>query len=379
MATKNQQLPLQGFNDHDAFQLDSQFAANVRNVRSLRERIVRSPGGTAMAPAPVPGVNAGQGFWVGSFVMRTTTGQQTIPHGLTVNPQAVLIMSAGTEVLNTTENDYHYGMGWTDGSTERSAYIASDNTATSNTARSYKAKLISMVGPGAGVISEANLVSTSSQDFIINWTTVDGTARRFIFCVIGLDTGFSAKVLEWTLTTGAGSVSVTGAGFTPQVVLHLYSSLSAAGTSGTALWGNGAMVVGGQWGCAIAAQDGVSPHNSTAVRNRDNCILMATTSRMTAFSASMTSMDADGFTVLKGVAPSNNTLITSLCLDGFTAVAIKTLTAATQGAPTTATTSGVGFQPTAFYTNTVLIGNGVFETDSDIFGASPMAFARPRS
>lgn len=348
MSVENKTLPFQGLSDHDGFQLQPQFAANVRNIRSLRQRIVRSPGGVLLAPPPVPSIgDPGYGARVGTFTKNVVTGNQTVTHGLGVTPKAIILVTSYNTTAATIQNNIQHSFGFTDLTTSRSiSMYAKTGLAASNTSRRYANVLLTVVGLNETTVAECAYVSATSSTFTINWTTNDTTAAIVQFIVLGV-AAMSAKVVEWTLTTGTGNVAVTGVGGLPQAVIHIYDNSSAAGSTAGGFFGLGAMTTTGQFATGAAIRDGRSLTESGRLYDITSAIGMtnANAPYNTDYRAKFVSMDADGFTVNKTNGPANALLVASLCLRGMSGAKIGTYTQPVGAMPSRESVTGVGFQP----------------------------------
>lgn len=359
MTIENKQLPFQGLNDHDAFSLEPQFSANVRNVRSFRERIVRAPGGTQLAPPPLPGISVGIGMEAGTFHSNTSTGNQTISHTLGATPVALILYTFNTTANNTFRSNIRYSMGVTDGTTSRAIGAAANSSGAA--ARRYANAIISFTNGAGTLTGEAAFVSFSSTDFVINWTTADSTSRIVNYIIIG-NTALSCKLVEWTLGTSTGNQSVTGVGFTPQAVLHLTNALSSASTSTSGMQlGTSWMGTNGVAASTIAIRNSGGSHTTGTSASTSQAIeVINSTVTGYEYTAEYVSMDADGFTVNVKTAPATGRLVASLCFDGFSNVKVGAfVTSPAISIPGNATTPEPGFQATG------AIGFGPNFSDTD--------------
>lgn len=350
MAVKNLPIPIQGIDDHDSFSLEPQYASTVRNVRSNRRRIVRSPGAALMAPPP--GTGPARGMETGTFTMNTSTGNQTISHGLGTTPKALILYTVGVSAFNTAENDSHFSVGMTDGTTSRCAAIAANNTNPQNTSHAWQNTLFTIIEWGETTLSTASWVSWNSTEFVINWSVVDGVARKMGY-ILFAHASLSAKVLEWTLPASTGNTSVTGAGFQPTAAIHIHSNITAAGVFPNSFYGHGAMVANGQWAIGTVGDDNAARNKQNFTRRDDSAIAMPALNAVPAnvYRAGYVSFDADGFTMNVAEAPPSGVLIGSLVLAGFTQVGAG-LFEGTPLAPPSTVDVDIGFEPNAVLTIT---------------------------
>lgn len=370
MTIENKSLPFQGLSDHDAFQLEPQFAANVRNVRSLRDRIVRCPGGTLLAPTPEPSAgNPGFGAVVGSFTKQAGTGNQTVTHNLGATPKCLILWMSGGKAVGTVAANYHASFGFTDGTTSRNICSTQLNGVGTGTnanpgARRMSSSLFEICnnqggGSPAGLLSRATWVSWNSSNFVIDWTTNDGIAYDINFVVIG-GAGVSAKVKGWAQDGTSADQAVTGIGFQPQLVMHIMSE--APSRDGLPFAGAverfsvGVMdSQGHQWAYGMNANGG-SPNESQSALRTDCCIVSYGEGGFPTANtfASYVSMDADGFTVTNSSpfipsAPPNY-FVGSLCLAGLDFAFVGSFDRTVASAPVQQAVTGLGFQPVAILT-----------------------------
>ncbi len=164
MALENYPLQVDGLDDREPTQIKETYSPNLRNVRTHRERVDRSPGAVLFAPTPLPGTNPGFGIRVGTFTKATATGNQIVTHSLGASPVALLLWTAGSTATNptSTADNQAFSYGMSDGTAlrSRSASIASqDGVGTSNTSRRYANAALTVVRWGETVREEAAFVS----------------------------------------------------------------------------------------------------------------------------------------------------------------------------------------------------------------------------
>lgn len=345
-AVRTIPLPLAGLDDRDGLAIEEVASPDLRNVRTLRNRVDLGPGTTLMAPTPIPGSTPGKAMSVGTFVRNVAAGSQTVPHDLGIAPKAIILLTSGATALDTPAAGMRLAQGFTDLTTSRSIAASSAHDASpSQSARRYANKLLTILKSDATVAAECDYTSSNATSFTINWTTADTTAEYITFIVIG-HSAVSAKVLEWTLTTGTGALAVTGVGFAPQLCLHLTTGATVAGTSTGMAAALGTMDAGGQWGlCVMAAHAAAGANQANESHTASDCITLGTSAGAESARVRRTSLDADGFTLNKVVAPSSGVLVATLCLTGFASVDVGTFSRATETAPVTQAITGLGFAP----------------------------------
>ena len=132
----------------------------------------------------------GGNYKVGNLTQPGTTGNQTIS-GLGFTPKALILFSANDTTANadSTLADGQISLGWATGASERGCMWAGDkdNVSPTQTDKSLdRTKVIKLYSPGTPTLNAAaDLDSFTSDGFVLNWTTVDATARQIIYLAIG--------------------------------------------------------------------------------------------------------------------------------------------------------------------------------------------------
>lgn len=291
------------------------------------------------------------GVKVGTFVSPTTTGNQVVTHGLGEPPKALIIISNRSSLASgSSDLDFWHLFGVSDGATSRSYCVNSRHNATGASSRPttvISASIIRIVANSAGsAVTEmqANLAAWDNNSFTLNWTVASATPANFIYMIIG-GQNVNAKVLPFASPTATGTVSYTGVGFAPQLViiggtafLSTLDSAQVASTmghsigvyDGTAQGTAGYIVTSGsdQRRSAVDAAAIFVPNDSpTAI------VLRATAQ----------SLNADGFTLNWTHTLTSPYLQFALCLAGLTRRKVASFQAPTAAGPQNVT--GVGFQP----------------------------------
>jgi len=287
----------------------------------------------------------------GSFVK--TNG--AAPHsqsitGVGFQPVALILWSSATH--NGTRTDARFAIGF---STATASYavtcISDDAFATSNTSRHQSNYAISLNTPSKAIFAAATLSSMDADGFTLSWDP-NGTTSTYDIHYLAFG-GVSAAVSEWNTPTVAGTQAVTGVGFTPDVVFHIYNGLwdtTVPVFANDAGAGLGAMTTTEQWAKWLLAIDnqaiadtGGAQVTNAAIHTRGSGGSASTVELNAAYS----SMDADGFTVnfTDVVATANK--IGSLSIAGLTNVKLNSFNKDTAAAPASQTVTGVGFTPSA--------------------------------
>ena len=296
-------------------------------------------------------------FSVGSFTKATGTApaSQTIAHGLGETPKALILWTDG-KTSESFSSSFLFGFGVTDGTVSRAAGMASQNRVRpSNTSRRMARKALTVVQWGETLVAEADLSSWNGTNFTLNWTTNNSTAYRIHFIAIG-GTDVEAKVLEWTLPTDTGDLSVTGAGFQPDVVIHA----NVGGLTGTppisgtnAGFNLGVMdAVGHQWSDDVLSANASTNSDTQRAQRTDACILAIDAAKSVVKQAAWVSMDPDGFTVNFSVADGTTNPAFSLALKGVRATA-GSFSKSTAEATASQSVAGMGFQPSLLMLSSV--------------------------
>jgi hypothetical protein len=355
MTTARIPLPLNALDDRDPLTLDPTKASDLRDIRTLRERVERSPGTTLFAPTPVPGTDPGFGIRVGTFTKATATGVQVVTHSLGTTPKALILYTSGATALDTKANSQHFAVGFSDGTAARDRSVATasrDGVATSNTSRRYAAALLTIIDWGESVTDECVWSAWSSSTFSINWTTASTTAYQIHYIILG-EASVTARVTEWTASTSTGNqAQAHSLGATPQLLIHLTGSLTSASNSANARLSLGAMTASDQWGIGYADQDAVGTTNASRRHLASACLVGQTTSgsgNEIDFTGKLVSIDATNFTVDWVNAPAGAYKVATLCIAGLGSVKLGTFTRNDDTPPQSQAVTGVGFQPSGLF------------------------------
>jgi hypothetical protein len=291
--------------------------------------------------------NAQAVYKVGTFTKCSSAGGAScpngvnvnlVPHGLGVQPKAVIIWTSGS--LTGTGSSLHYlwGFGATDGAAI-TATTGSRSVATSSASgygasqvnRRAASKAITIIqydtaaGGTAHVLkAEADLgggnctAAWDATNFCLNWTTNSTDLFIIHYLAIG-GADVSAKMVDWTAVAagagacpgGAGCKSVT-VGWTPTVVLNFMDYDTTLGAAGSCVTPNcatnaafmlGAMTAANtQWASAIYNVNGNTNPAPARYQRTDSAILQTSSSTtpaetLRAHLVSMNDGSGTGFTV----------------------------------------------------------------------------------
>lgn len=137
---------------------------------------------------------------IGSFEQPSVTGLQTIPI-IATSPKAVILASANKVASAVVTPSLKWSFGAADGTRQHFTYTG-DLTGQGPNGKSLfvegsddiiQCRTPVGYGVGAGTLnSEAALDSMGSENFVLDWITVDATPRQIIYCVIAESSPFHA-------------------------------------------------------------------------------------------------------------------------------------------------------------------------------------------
>ncbi|KKL27442.1 hypothetical protein LCGC14_2385100, partial [marine sediment metagenome] len=271
-------------------------------------------------------------FFCGSFTKDTNSGtvtQSSISHGLSVEPQAMILWwpdqtSSGTVAAgdSTGWGLLRRGVGFPSGTGRAAAWASEDAVGTSNAARKFAGigtqASIAFISPSGTDGPHGVLTNFDTSTFDIDWTTNNTDAAIIHFLAIG-GPEIQTSIAAWILQTSAGSKAVSGVGFQPDVCIHISSSTTGATAVDDAKMSMGVMdASGNQWSTSIYSQDAQGTSN-TLSGSSNALALNGIDSAGTAVAQTFVSMDSDGFTT-SGSANAAD-LVATLCIKGVRALA----------------------------------------------------------
>lgn len=281
---------------------------------------------------------------IGSFGAKTTTGNQAYT-GVGFQPQVVLfVIHAGdTSGDNAFSGNDAHGIGVAVSSTERWAFSSQGaNTSFPFVCKcgssATKALLLDWVS--GSTLIEAGLVSQDSDGFTLNYTTVDGIARRVFYLALAGLSGVKAGIV--TIPTSGSTVSVTGVGFQPDALIFIANGETSLGTGKAhSRWGIGfADSALNQVASSAVAGDG---DTAAGYNWRNGAVILDTNSSGTQSTrVNLQSMDSSGFTLSVADSPGAAADVGYIALDGVRSF-VGTDTEKTSNG--TQAKTGVGFQP----------------------------------
>jgi hypothetical protein len=293
---------------------------------------------------------------VGSFAK--STGAATVAQAVTgvgFQPWAVILWTVGATSADTWTDGYLAAYGFagrkaagtiTQGSC---AWASQDNQGTSNCSQRAATKALTIVQWDETLLAECDLASFDSDGFTLSWTTNDAAAYIINYMALGGVSMTNAAVLPWAFPASTGAFSVTGAGATPDCVLHTWIGaagslpVTAAGIRG----GIGAMDTAKQWHQYWSSRDAQGSNVTYQHASASFAIYAASiSSGILDLDAAYTSMDADGFTCAVSHAGANEVGY-SLCLTGGSYYVGDVILSATGTAPVDTAITAVAFLPDA--------------------------------
>lgn len=236
---------------------------------------------------------------VGVITSNTATGAQSLT-GLPFKPAGVIFMPA--QNAGTTEASLTYpAIGYTDGVNQGASYVWSEEGAAASNTKRYqridKCFAIGKVADGT-VLAEAGITSFNEDGFTFNLTTAPASAIRLFYLTWSV---LPFKVGVITQPAASGSQATTGLGMTPGAVL--LQSVNAAASTGVQDGNDFSIGVGSaieQRAMWMADKDGADPVEAsryTSLTITYASGVVAPTASTLACSASLASMDYDGYTL----------------------------------------------------------------------------------
>ena len=234
----------------------------------------------------------------GTFVFPQTAQTQPIT-GLSFTPKVILFQSGGAQ--SSTSGGIQHGLGFGIVNNEASvSYINSDTVASSAASMGLSAGKCIIIGDTAETADfEADLLSTDSGGFTLDWTTASAFVRGANYLALGGDdlTGFFVGTFNSPSATG--TQIITGLAFQPEALLFLGS----IGSTGTGYVVNGrltfsaAVAASNEWTSNFVSADAAAAgdEQSNQVSNKI-CQYISAALAINA-EANLVSMDSGGFTL----------------------------------------------------------------------------------
>lgn len=237
---------------------------------------------------------------VGTFTARTSTGAQAIT-GLGFTPKLVLIWGirqASVDPLVAARGDYAVGFGAADGVTEFAFSFAASNSLNEAHSSKENNRVIHIDLSDGTPAGSATMSSLDSDGFTLDWQTANTGSMIFQYLAFGGADITDIAIVQHEFDLTSGSHSVTGAGFEPDGLIAVLTDdtfgidnvVTAVFNLGFADRGLAGAFVGFKKATTSFETEaaGVGPYFLGGYDIGSSSSIQ--------FRASLTSMDADGFT-----------------------------------------------------------------------------------
>lgn len=196
----------------------------------------------------------------GTFSAPLVTGNLAVT-GVGFQPKALVLWGTAQTIDGFSVNHRSF-VGVVGGSSAQVAATGGDdNVARTNTGRRDQAAAVLMFDSGTPTVdSLASFVSFDTDGFTLNFTDAAAAAWQIHYLALGGTDLVNAAVGTWTAPAAAGIQSVTGLSFTPDCLIHLGNTTSAAvGTNEASMNWNMGVATGvsdsRQWALAVSSGD----------------------------------------------------------------------------------------------------------------------------
>lgn len=284
----------------------------------------------------------------GVFTLPTTT--QSVPvTGVGFQPKALILWTTGQTVSGYTSG-VKLGFGMAASSTQRiTTAIRSDDAQSPvvaiRRALSNACLLVSMTAGGT-LEMYTDFTSFDADGFTLALTVASaGTAYKVHYLALGGNDITNVFVGKTAIGTSIGAWSVTGVGFKPDLVIgtHILNNIDA-GAFSTSQFNLSAFTETTQSALSYRSQDAANPTNNINYQRNDKAIVGVSSSANTVgIEGTITTMDADGFTIDLTTAPSTVDWGFMAIKGGHYAVLSDTQKTSTG----TKSKTGAGFKPSA--------------------------------
>jgi hypothetical protein len=278
----------------------------------------------------------------GTFIASTSTGLQAVT-GLGFQPKALLLFGTPQTSVGF-RNGVRFGVGMSDGVTDRSAAWARDDAvATSNTGMRTAAKALVLLGDGTPTVNAECEVESFDQDgFTLDWTDAPSAAWVIHYMAFGGDGITRAVVGDIELGTALGEFKVTEPGFRPAGTVLLFCDQAATSMPHNRTSANGAVAFFDADANLFSLQHHSSDNNAGGAGTTTTS---TTDLGMTNRAATLTELHDTGFTINQSSQPGWKSLLFFLAFEGGRWKA---------GTDTQRTTTGVKATDTGFLPEGVL-------------------------
>lgn len=343
---------------------------------------------------------------MGTFARPLATGNQVITHDMGSTPRALVLITASRTALDSQgtipfvvddaqQADFDWCMGFYDGTAQgcmaashaRGSAAGCGGTSLAKY-RSDWGSLLSIIHVGLNVscvayqpqeVAVCTATAWDSTTFTLNWSVVNANFAGYVHYIIFGDDPVAGltvqgKVVDWTVPATATTKAVTGIGFMPHCLLHLWQGTTSSYESGNNSFvtfgvstpGAIGVTTSGQWALWSTAQPGFGTSfnarmQAEGINNAAKSYAHNTGASPGPISAAaeLESLDADGFTMdFSAVTGSASKHVFTLCLRGFSC---KADSFSRPLSTTTQTIGSLGFTPSA-----VLLASYMRDAEPDV-------------
>lgn len=300
---------------------------------------------------------------VAAITANTLAGGQTTS-GVGFQPKLLMMLGSRTTTAGSIAGA-SFGLGYGDVVHNETfvGFNSADNVATTDAVRTTLNTRIFQASPPGDATEDcsASLTSFNSDGWQLNYNAASSAFNLGYLALGGSDIA-NTVTGTFAMNSTTGSQSVTGLGFTPDVVFFSVVNATALGSVNThyAL-SYGAATATSQWGVAVAGRSGAGTSNTRRAFRTNACgIICYSNSDAVEVAFNIVSMDVDGFTInISGAAGAGTTYQVA-----YTAIKGGRWKVGTFQQPTTTgnqSVTGVGFEPSG-----VIIGSASHDAISGV-------------
>jgi hypothetical protein len=317
-------------------------------------------------------------FAVQDFVTGTTTGAQTFTSATIagMTPKGVILFTPSQFASDVSESAVmNCGIGFVQGTSDmHGTGYSGDNLALTETARMFSNDRAITGFDAAGATSKIATGQTASGGVALDFSLNGDVSYRHAFTAFA-GTGVSCYVGSLDLGAGAGAITVTDPGFTPDVILALLTGNVATGTLNADLYYSFGIVTNESGSypqrCFAWCEDSIATDGSPlmALSINRGAAKISTTDGTLLYDLLFNNFSATGFDVTPSSSSSSNDLVyMALKFNGSSHKLVAFDTPTSTGA---ATITGAGFTPRyalIIITNLETAGDFTARAASDLQG-----------
>jgi hypothetical protein len=293
--------------------------------------------------APDPQVS--KGSFAKSNCTATCSQQVT---GVGFQPKAVIFYWTN-QTAEGFASDFYWGTGFSSGTSQNGSVSvwAEDNQPTSDTGRiGTNSYAITMQTANGTKVAQAAISSFDSDGFTLSWSTNNTSQYIIHYVAIGGSAITNAKVGSFTMTSAAGSESVTDVGFKPDFLMILSAQETNGANNSYGIINMGYSTgPDSQVASAFALEDAQGVADSWRWQVTDSALIGTNGVGAVAWNAPISSFDTGGFTYRKDDPPAGDMPTLYLALKGGK-YKVGSLTQPTSNGTQSVVT---GFQPTGVF------------------------------